>query len=744
MNRATPVVLVALLVLIGLYVVFFEIRPETRFWTKAELLDRKARVFDVERSDALTNSIREFTVTRVPDNLTIAFERTGGGPWRITRPIRARASDPLVAGLVSGLLFARKSADDIRKMDFPPNGLVAYGLDKPSLLVLMKAVEGKEVREYALRFGAADPTKHYVYAQRSGSPDVMVLDKMLTEGLTQPLNKFRETNFVDFDPRRVASVALRTPTATMDLVNQNGTWTVTSPYRDRADSLRWETVTRAMADLKAESFPAEAAGNLAPFGLDRPAIEFSFRRDDNSTTVLLLGKPAAEPAGTVYAKLAGQPAIYTVADEIVKTLAFVPLFLRDRQVARLSALDLSELAIERPGQKVVVRKSADKWKIEEPVRMNAEPDAVDAFVRALTALQVIRYPNDSPDDAALARFGLDPKSRITITVRPVDKPVEVYYVGVVDPASRDLYMQRKGFPGVYTVSEGFRADAESRYLDFRERSLGPLSRYDIEKIAVLRPQGPITLARQPDDKWRMTAPVTAPAHDAAVEQLLDDLNNLAAVKFIAEKADRLSDYALDKPAFELTLGLKAQKDKPASTKVLLIGKQFPGEGYAAKFKDADLVFTVADALVQHLGEEFHKHLVWQFERGGAQVSALVWQSGTQKVFVRKEQGVWKLIEPRLAVLDEEKLQGLINVVSWITVTRFEAYTKDNLPRYGLSAPRVTVTVTVEGKDRTFSLGAPKDANTSYAMVSDGDPIFAMPANIVKVLLEAPLAQSPPK
>jgi hypothetical protein len=98
----------------------------------------------------------------------------------------------------------------------------------------------------------------------------------------------------------------------------------------------------------------------------------------------------------------------------------------------------------------------------------------------------------------------------------------------------------------------------------------------------------------------------------------------------------------------------------------------------------------------------------------------------------------------LGILDEQKLEGLINAVSWINVDRFESYTKDNLPRYGLTAPRVTVTVTVDGKDRTFSLGGVKDANSSYGMVSDDDPIFTLPANIVRVLLESPLATSAPR
>jgi hypothetical protein len=266
-----------------------------------------------------------------------------------------------------------------------------------------------------------------------------------------------------------------------------------------------------------------------------------------------------------------------------------------------------------------------------------------------------------------------------------------------------------------------------------------MSRYDMQKLAIRRPQGPVTLARESEDKWRMIAPVSAPTYETGVGHLLEDLNDLAAVKFIAEKAERLSDYALDKPACEVTVELKGAKDKAAVTRVLLIGKELAGEGYAAKFKDADLVFTVSNTLVEHLGEELRKHLVWQVERGGPQVSAIVWQAGSQKVSVRKEDGAWNLIEPRLAILDTPRLEGLLNAVNWITVDRFESYTKENLSRYALDKPRVLVTLTVEGKDRTFFLGGQKDKDNSYAMVSDDEVIFTVSSSIVKVLLEAPLA-----
>ena len=210
-----------------------------------------------------------------------------------------------------------------------------------------------------------------------------------------------------------------------------------------------------------------------------------------------------------------------------------------------------------------------------------------------------------------------------------------------------------------------------------------------------------------------------------------------AVRFITEKAEKPADYGLDKPAYVVIVELKPDKDKPTETVELHVGKEMGDDGFAAKLKDDDLVFTVSSTLVDRLGREFRKRLVWDFKR--SDVSSLVWRAGSKKVSIRLEDGAWKLIEPAGGRIDAIRLDELLGVVSNIRVERFTAYTKDQLAKYGLDKPRMTVKLTIEDTDRTLTLGKEKDKDYSYVMVSDNDVVFTLPTSSAKTLLASPMA-----
>jgi hypothetical protein len=426
---------------------------------------------------------------------------------------------------------------------------------------------------------------------------------------------------------------------------------------------------------------------------------------------------------------------------VVGKLTFRADFLRDRTLARFASTSVQEFSIEGAGPKVLLRKADTAWKVVEPVKVDAQEDAVDSFLRALAALDVIRFPNDSPDAAALGRFALDEKSRITVTLKVADKPEQVYTFGNIDPKEKDLYARRSGSDCVYTVREGFREGVTGTYLEFRKREVAELSRFNVQKLVLRRPQGDVTLAKAADDKWRLTAPVSAACDEVNVGNLLDSLNKLEAVRFLSDKSPNPAAFALDKPAYQVTIELKAGKDKPVETKTLLVGKDMGTDGWTAKLADSDLVFTVPGTLVEHLGQEFRRRLVWEIKAGD--LSKVVWQKGSEKVVVRKEEGGWKLIEPSGRTLNEQAVTQMVSAVDYLRADRFESYTRDNLSQFGLDKPRLTLTLTVQDKDRTLLIGRDKDKDRVSVCVSDDDGVFTMPASTVKMLLESPLGPVEP-
>jgi hypothetical protein len=87
--------------------------------------------------------------------------------------------------------------------------------------------------------------------------------------------------------------------------------------------------------------------------------------------------------GTVYAKLAAEPTVYATADNVVTQLTFDPQFLRDRHLAWVSPERVTAFTVEGPGSKLALKKDGQTWKLEQPVKTDADGDGVDSFLRAL-------------------------------------------------------------------------------------------------------------------------------------------------------------------------------------------------------------------------------------------------------------------------------------------------------------------------------------------------------------------------
>ena len=151
MNRATPIVLLVLLVTAGTYVVFFEVRPETRWRSETERAERQAFVFNVDRSDAVVDAVHRLTITR--DGVEIVFERVGENAWRIAKPVTSLAKGGLVGSLVRDVLFLKKVGDDIPATELPSGGLAAWGLETPRVVVKLTAGPDDRKKEYELRLG---------------------------------------------------------------------------------------------------------------------------------------------------------------------------------------------------------------------------------------------------------------------------------------------------------------------------------------------------------------------------------------------------------------------------------------------------------------------------------------------------------------------------------------------------------------------------------------------------------------
>ena len=175
-------------------------------------------------------------------------------------------------------------------------------------------------------------------------------------------------------------------------------WKLVSPQALPIDGLAVQSLVTALALVASERVIDEKPADLMQYGFASPSLEIVISRKDGKQHKLLLGEDS--PLGTsVYAQVAGDPRLYTLATATRGALDKVWQDLRDRRLltfydAKLRTVELNTLAFTKNG---------DRWAMSRPQPWRADNFAVEDLVRKLTEAKMEVVPEDE-EQAFPAKF----------------------------------------------------------------------------------------------------------------------------------------------------------------------------------------------------------------------------------------------------------------------------------------------------------------------------------------------------
>jgi len=186
------------------------------------------------------------------------------------------------------------------------------------------------------------------------------------------------------------------------------------------------------------------------------------------------------------------------------------------------------------------------WQLVAPLAFPADAFAFDAMASALAELTSETAIED-PQEAAV--YGLDAVGReVRFTVGGAEHALRL---GDKTPVGANTYVAVVGSPGVYTVPS-YRVNAFSRaLLDLRDRRVLSFDREAVKRIEARWNGGGVVLERG-EDGWRLLQPLSGPADDQTVANLLSDLGVLRATGFVDDPSDEQA-AGFEPPAFAVRL-----------------------------------------------------------------------------------------------------------------------------------------------------------------------------------------------
>ncbi|MDA0577614.1 MAG: DUF4340 domain-containing protein [Verrucomicrobia bacterium] len=569
--------------------------------------------------------------------------RKQDGQWFLQSPVRARADGGQVERILS-VLEALTREEIVTPLQRTQRGLALsdYGLEEPRARWMIV----EEGRRQELEVGIDAPLGALTYVRLGRGRDVIATAKVLGQLVPTSVNALRDARILSGTPERVSRIELhRAGRSFVRLARQDGIWLLRQPVEGRADAGLVQALIDQLFTLRAETFVTDGAQELPlqpaiaappPAGVPDgvPLVEadprlekYGLAEDEAAARIqvwmdgdlvayeLVIGKPAGEADGSVYAARRDVDAIYTIQAAQLDWLTVSEEVLRERDVFGLAPSAITSVRLRQGERKLeLARDTTGVWSMVDPWQGAADQQAVSDLMQGVMQWQTEAFVDGPETNAALhaltnifctlwlgtARVAagvIDP------TVRAWDGDGDSLRIARVTGVVQTVYARFDSSPELLRLSPIALQALGTDPLDpllYRDRIMLSVPADDVQRMTLTKGAITQTVTRV-DGPWRAT-PETNEVARAVIEDTLFFVSNLRALRAVAINSTNAAAYGLDGGATTLTLGLKGEQ---GILKTIVLGAPAGAEGRYAMVKGQDVVFTLTNAVVELLARNLY-------------------------------------------------------------------------------------------------------------------------------------------
>ncbi len=441
-----------------------------------------------------------------------------------------------------------------------------------------------------------------------------------------------------------------------------------------------------------------------------------------------------------------------------------------RQVKNMVNFDRSKIdgiIIQNGDQKIEIRRRDNKWRLETPIRDQADSAVVESLLSDLENWQkegTIPAKEIDADKSKLAEYGLNnPKLKLKLLGR--DRPPEILF-GKDAAMENRMYVRFQNSKETFVAGQSVKKDIDKKPEEFRDKKLTDLSTAEVRRVVLKTPAGEMELEKK-NAHWEILKPLRARADDQKVNDLISQVTSARIGGFVAEDRGDLRPYGLAEPRGSITLFNQEQKSDQKTgigESIKVAGRDDQGQMLqigSVPEKEKDQVYVrfaprgsvytlpkkVEDILNAKPADLRDNHLV----RIDTNILDRITINAPEKaktVLARKDND-WTIVSPYNAPADSGAVKRMIDTLQKERVKKFVEDVASNLPNYGLDKPQLELTFssfasenTAESKAgeepfATIAFGK-EDDDTVYARLTDEPFVVAVRRGFVDQISADPL------
>ena len=400
------------------------------------------------------------------------------------------------------------------------------------------------------------------------------------------------------------------------------------------------------------------------------------------------------------------------------------------------------IVIQNGDQKIEIRRRENKWRLETPIKDQADGVLVENLLSDLENWQkqgTIPVKDIQADKSKLIEYGLNnPKLKLKLLGR--DKPPEIL-LGKDAALEGRMYVRFQNSKEAFLATQSVKKDIDKKPEEFRDRKLTDVTTAQVRRITLQTSAGQMELEKK-GEHWDILKPLRARADDSKVSDLISRITSARIQQFVADDRGDLRPYGLAEPRGSITLYDQEQKKDQKvelGEAIKVFGQEDKGQtlqigGVPEKEKDQIYVRFAPRGSVYTLPKKIEEilnakpadlrdnHLVRIDTNILDRITIDV--PGKGKTVLARKDGNWTIATRNGAPADSGAVGRLIDMLQNERVTRFVEDIASNLPKYGLDKPNVQLTFSSFASENTAETKAGEEPFAAIAFGrADGENVY---------------------
>ena len=441
-----------------------------------------------------------------------------------------------------------------------------------------------------------------------------------------------------------------------------------------------------------------------------------------------------------------------------------------RQAQNMVNFDRSKIdgiIIQNGDQKIEMRCRDNKWRLETPIKDQADGASVESLFSDLENWQkegTIPAKEIDADKSKLAEYGLNnPKLKLKLLGR--ERPPEILF-GKDAAIEGRMYVRFQNSNETFLAGQSVKKDIDKQPEEFRDKKLTDLSNAQVRRVVLKTPAGEMELEKK-ETHWDIVKPLRARADDQKVSDLISQVTSARIGEFVADDRGDLRAYGLAEPRGSITLfDQERKKDQKIeiSESIKVAGGEDKGqtlqigsvpekekEQMYVRFVPRGSVYTLPKKIEEILNTKpadlRDNHLVRIDTNILDRIT--IDAPGKNKTVLARKDGDWKIASRNNAPADSGAVQQMIDTLQNERVTKFVEDVASNLPKYGLDKPQLQLTFSSFASENTAETKAgeqpfatiafgKEDSGNAFARLTDEPFVVAVRRGLLDQISPDPL------